>query len=153
MNDLSRELRQGLLDAHPEWAKCIEPAGHGDEPGQCMRLKLPQPGETAEHLWLDTEDGEVTIGFREWHTHSPLWGREVEAHLVEWSLELLHQIMDELVVVVIHYRNGEWAGSSLMAAGEHIVPLDGGEARVYSWRRTHDCVIEALRSTAQGDIL
>jgi len=141
LNDLSDKLVKGLLAAHPDWEPYLEAAGCGDDLNQCVRLQIPPPGDTAEFLWLDTEDEEVTIGFREWHTHSPLWGPEVEANVVEWSLDLLHLIMDEQVIVVICYRHGQWTGSSLVEAGDTVVPPEEGEARVFSWRGTHDRVI------------
>ncbi len=146
LDSLSRELARRLLQRYPEWHRFVEIEGPDDGQESTVLLKVPQP-ETDQFLWIDTADGEISIGFANWHTHAGLWledgDEESESSAVECALRLITQIIDELVVVVVTTRNGEWTGSTLLAAEEDISSELGETVTVCSWRRTYDRVFDA----------
>lgn len=146
LDGLSRNLVLRLLAKHPDWDRFAEVLQSGDGDSGTVRFKVPRP-DTDQFLWIDTGDGEVTIGFDAWHTHESPWLEDPESDadtsVAQRSADLIEQILNEdVVVVVVKSQEGRWAGSELVDATKKLSPIRGHVVQVFSWLGTHDRVLQ-----------
>ena len=105
-----------------------------------MEVTIEQPG-TDRALRIRTDDNEITIGYDMWHTHVGAFMGISDSEAVELASADIRSIIAEQSVIVVVYRDGKWAGSSLEDADSVIAVKPGSTAHVYSWKRSHDRVL------------
>lgn len=90
---------------------------------------------------MSTENGEITIGFDEWHTHiGPFLGLD-EDECVSTALGMAEAFLAEETVVTVAHRKGRWIGSSLEYVAAPSEPETNAMTRVFFGKLTHDRVI------------
>ncbi|HEX2592667.1 MAG TPA: hypothetical protein VHL34_14290 [Rhizomicrobium sp.] len=100
-----------------------------------MKVFPPQESRAAHPLHIDTENGEITIGFDFYHAHWEWPSSDDHRNPVRYLSDLL----DEKIVVASFWRGDEWKGSTMVDAGVTDIPAVSAAAellRLRSWRGT-----------------
>jgi hypothetical protein len=141
LNPLSRSFAESLFQDFGEWEKCAELLADAEgRGGSAMEVTVEQPG-TDREMRIRTDDNEITIGYDMWHMHVGAFMGISDSEAVELALAAIRSIIAEQSVIVVAYRHGKWAGSSLEDTDSIIAVKPDLRQHVYSWKRTHDRVL------------
>jgi hypothetical protein len=147
LDDLSLSFAGALFGLYPDWRRHAREEARPSGEGAFLAVEVPPPaGAGHDHrLWIDT-DGEITIGFAEWHGHSP-WPPD-ESYMLGDPIETIARILDEAYVVESVYEEGCLRRSSLapFEPGQDVDPRPGRvlRVRVTSWRGSHNRTYEVF---------
>jgi hypothetical protein len=139
LDELSRSFAYRLFSDFGEWEGRAELLMDDQrQPIGAFCLSIPQPhGERT--LEIRTDEGEITLSFGFWHAHYGSYLGISDEEAISEALSATHGILEERCVVVVSYKNGAWAGSSLEDVRDPLPPSRPGEtAETYSWHGTHD---------------
>jgi len=131
LNSLGVQVRDTLLERHPEWAPYVDVLDSGD-----LELAVPAPQDSrAGHLVVFTNNGKDI-----WVRYSP----PQMSYSVE-SLRELHAVVEALVAddgfFVVVKRGDEWIETTLLRPGGEPVLVEGQVANIVSWSGHHDKVL------------
>ena len=102
LNSYATRVRSAVLETLPRLAPYMEETQSG-----ALRIRVPHP-RISSGLVITTEDDEMTIGFRSWHTHGELLGGTSSDEHVLRALEFVEQLLEGNVQVVISTVDGEF---------------------------------------------
>ena len=105
----------------------LRPYAREDAPDGTITIEFPRPVKEGS-LSVFTDNDEVTVEFAHFHSH---------CDNIDGAIELLRQVLEEELVVVVHTRNGRWAGSVAVRPEEVAAELSEN-CEVTSWRGTFD---------------
>lgn len=134
----SRRFAQALLRAFPEWAPYLQPATHERAAPGSLLVEVPPPAPGAHPLYVDTDNGEITVAFAGWHDHYGAWAGEDDEESTRAALDDVRAIVEERWLSVLAYEDGQWRRSWRVAPGEPVETRHGNRTQVRSWRGTYD---------------
>lgn len=134
LNALGTQVRDALLEGHPEWADSVGVLADGD-----LELAVPAPpGSRAGHLVVFTNQGK-DIWIRYAHPNMCYAVDSVEEmHLVVAAL-----LADEAFVVVVT-SGDEWIETTLLRPGQDPVLVEGQVANIVSWHGQSDKIVSFM---------
>ena len=133
----SRRFAGALLHEFPEWGAYLQSSPYeGAEGTLLVEVPAPHPGGTA--LWIDTENGEVTVSFAGWHEHYGTWTGETDEECTRAALDAVRDIVNERRLAVMAMDGEQWRMSWSVAPGDRVETRHGESTRVRSWRGTYD---------------
>jgi hypothetical protein len=138
LNKLSAAFADRFFSVYPEWELFATKLDEG-----MFEVFVPQAG-TDRQLWVSTQDNELTIGFDHWHEHLGAFLGLSDADAIEQTMEGVRSIVQEDLVVLISFRGGKWVKSTKRKPFEPLVIEPGGTTHVYSWRGTHDRILDGI---------
>jgi len=125
----------------PEWEAFAKIVNDKKAGTNFIEVDVKQEG-TDRLLQLSTADDEITIGFEHWHTHvGPFLGIDA-VESAATAMNIIEDFVAERTVVKVIHRNGVWIRSSLEYLVAPSEPEPHSTTKVFSWRRTHDDIIE-----------
>jgi hypothetical protein len=136
LNSLGVQVRDTLLEKHPEWEHYVDVLASGD-----LELAVPAPQHSrAGHLVVFTNQGKDI-----WVRYSP--GQM--CYSVD-SLRELHAVIEALVAddafFVVVTRGDEWVETTLLRPGQEPVLVEGQVANIVSWSGRHDRILTFVGS-------
>jgi len=132
---------RSLLSVFPEWEAFAKIVNDKKAGTNFIEVDVKQEG-TDRLLQLSTADDEITIGFEHWHTHvGPFLGIDA-VESAATAMNIIEDFVAERTVVKVIHRNGVWIRSSLEYLVAPSEPEPHSTTKVFSWRRTHDDIIE-----------
>jgi hypothetical protein len=138
LNERSRRFAGALLREFPDWEPYLQVAAHdGVEPGTLL-VEVPPPVPGASPLYVDTDAGEITVGFAGWHEHFGAWIGEDEAESTREALAAVRAVVEERLLSVLALDGERWRRSWHVAPGAPVETHHGEQTRVRSWRGTYD---------------
>jgi len=147
-DELTRRFTEALFDEFPDWRRFANPVTENSG-NIAIEIKVPQDS-TKRFLYLATTDGEITIGFDQWHTHvGPFLGISLEES-VATALNMIEDFLREETVVLILERNGVRIESGLHYRAAPSSRVPDATTKVFSWKRTYDETIEAVSKQQPG---
>lgn len=99
-NSYSRQVRRAFLDRLPE----LEPHARCTKSG-VLEITVPHPKIKAG-LHVTTAGDEVSIGFREWHTHADLLLAGSEKDMIAAAVEFVCDILYGHIRLAVSFRDG-----------------------------------------------
>ena len=129
LNPFAERVRRALLGAIPALAGDLS-----ETPGGDLLLVVPHP-RIPSGLRLTTEGGELTVGFRSWHTHGDLLGGSSEEAQIAAVVTLVGAILSDRVTVVISEASGRFEDAWLSddPAKEPAYQAPGETLRIGTW--------------------
>jgi hypothetical protein len=141
IDELSWEFARSLFTVFPAWESLARIVKDEKTSNNFVEIDVNQDG-TDRVLHLSTADDEITIGFDRWHTHvGPFLGLNT-AESVATAMNIVEEFVAEKTVVKVVHRDGAWVQSSMEYLVASSEPEPHSTTQVFSWRRTHDAVIE-----------
>jgi len=142
LNSLGRQVRDSLLERHPEWAEYVEALPGGD-----LELAIPAPHRSrAGHLVIFTRQGQDI-----WIRYTPprmcySVESDAEMHAVVKAL-----LADDAFFVVVT-TGDDWIETTLLRSGQEPILAEGQVANMVSWSGRHDKILTwVARRPAKGD--
>jgi hypothetical protein len=89
-----------VLGTLPRLAPYLE-----EEPGGSLSIRVPH-SRIPTGLLIVTEGDEITIGFKQWHTHGDMLGGNSPDEHIQAALEFIRSIVEDEVQLVISYVDG-----------------------------------------------
>ena len=102
LNPYATHVRGAVLHTLPRLAPYMSEAREG-----ALVIRVPHPA-IPSGLVLSTEGDEITVGFRQWHTHGELLAGTSPARQIQAALDLLERILEDEVLLAISYVDGEF---------------------------------------------
>ena len=138
LNERSRRFAEALLREFPGWEPYLQLAAYdGAKPGTLL-VEVPPPAPGGSPLCVDTDAGEITVAFADWHDHYGAWAGEDDGDSTRAALDAVRAIVDERLLSVLALDGGKWRRGWHVAPGEPVDTHHGAETRVRSWRGTYD---------------
>jgi hypothetical protein len=100
LNAYAQQVQRAILETLPQLAPYL-----GDGQQDSLSIRVPHP-RIPTGLLVSTEGDEITICFREWHTHGDLLGGSSPEEHVKAALDFIRRILEDEVQLVISYVNG-----------------------------------------------
>jgi hypothetical protein len=141
LDPLSLSFAEALFGRYPDWRRHAREEARPAGEGAFLVVEVPPPAGAKhdQNLWIDT-DGEITIGFAEWHGHWS-WPHD-PADIRCCPLDAITRILDEADIVEAVREDGRLRRSSLgpFEPGEDVEPRPGRvvEVKVTSWHGSHN---------------
>jgi hypothetical protein len=112
LNSYSRQVLRAFLDLLPE----LGPYAHCAE-GGVLDITVPHP-KIESGLNVTAAGGEVSIGFREWHTHADLLAAGSEKDMIAVAVEFVRDILHGRAWLAVSYRDGSFQDAWVTSEGE-----------------------------------
>lgn len=139
LNAFSRRFADRLLAEHPEWLTYATiPSGEGWDDG-VLAVSITSP-ISSHTLSIDTNGGEVTVGFggTGWHAHFWAWDGLDEATVFDRALKEIADILSEEVAILTRMRGSEIGSSETFWRGEQIKFNGAERVEIISWLGNRD---------------
>ena len=138
LNSLGMQVRDTLLERHPEWAPYVDARDDGD-----LELAVPAPQDSrAGHLVVFTNKGKDI-----WIRYGPAQMSYSADSLRELEAVIEALIADDAFFVVVK-QGDEWVETTLLRSGEEPVLFEGQVANIVSWSGHHDKVLRFVEGHA-----
>jgi len=140
LNEFSQRFADHLFVCFPDVAKYAR-ADEG-----ALVVEIPSPASSKRGLIIATDDGEISLGFDNWHGHV---GDEAtsEEQKFELAAQLVHDFFHDRVMVGVKFKDQHFMGAKLLREDERLdadPPSEPGERLfVRSFRGTHDANYQA----------
>ena len=140
MDTFSTEVSKELFSQFPQWREFAR-SETADDGTEYLVIEVPAPADSGADygLTIDTANGEVTVGFDNYHSHFDSLVGDGEHFGTKAALAFVRQILAERVGIVSWWCNETWRGSAQIEAGTSpTVPTwttasDINRVRVRSW--------------------
>jgi len=110
LDDFSSDFYDKLFALYPEWKSLASRINDSTS----FQVFVPSPGDPSSHLWISTENEEVTVGFGTWHSHYG-WSDVDSTISNQEAFDLITSILKEESAIQAFYRNDEWRGSVIVS--------------------------------------
>ncbi|MEZ4386539.1 MAG: hypothetical protein R3D98_02980 [Candidatus Krumholzibacteriia bacterium] len=144
LNDHSRSFAQRLFREFPEWLRYARFDPYEEFEKEALLVEVPRPAGDGRHgLFITTSEWEVSVGFGEnFHTRFGVVAGQEEDDFQGRAIEFIQAFVDEAVVLVTAWEDGEWLGAWTVRVSGGTVPAqeteDGVILRIRSWKGTFD---------------
>ena len=139
LNERSRRFAHALLEAFPDWEPYLRLADGEDAKPGTLVVEVPAPPSGVSPMFIDTDCGEITVAFADWHGHyGPLTWDDDEDECTRVALEVVRAIVEERLLSVMALDGEQSRRSWHVAPGEPVETRFGSLTRVRSWRGTYD---------------
>jgi hypothetical protein len=131
LNAIASRAWNAISAKYPDWSSYLSSRDDGE-----LEVAVPSPaGSSAGYLGLLTDGGEHL-----WVRFSPpsMWYPLDDEHEM---LDVVAKLLSEEALFVTMWRDGEWAGTTLLRPGDEPPLERGEEAHVVSWTGAYDRVV------------
>jgi hypothetical protein len=133
MTPFSETTIEAILAAFPDWKPFVrQERGRNGDVYAIVEAPAPAVANTADGLWITTENDEVTVWFDRFHSHFDCW--EVMSN-GDAASSFVEDLLNERIVVASTWRGDEWLSAWPERAGDPVeTPPSGIRLRIRSWR-------------------
>jgi hypothetical protein len=130
-----------LFAAFPEWRALArrEVNRHGEEM-VAIDVSAPAAADVDEGLWITWGDGEITVGFGDYHQHFEGWLGDDSWLGENGAMALVQGIIDERLAVATLFDDDEAVAYTMIETGELSRPVVSDRSfnriRARSWNGT-----------------
>ena len=140
LNPHSQRFARLLFDQYPEWQALarVNPWANADI--GCFAVEVPSPASHSHCLCVDTDGGEVTVGFgaHGWHTHFGPWTGDDELTTFTEAMSYIGRLLSEELVVADGFEKGEARWSETTEPHEEPDFSHADRIEITSWNGTYN---------------
>ena len=144
LNDHSRTFAQRLFREFPDWLRYARFDPYEEFEKEALLVEVPRPVTDGRHgLFITTSEWEVSVGFGEnFHTRFGVGAGDEADDFQGRAIEFIRSFVEEDLVLVTAWDDGEWLGAWTVSVSEGTVPEqeteEGVVLRIRSWKGTFD---------------